>query len=142
MIAKLFWAALLSSQAMLIAVALILAPTPADDPDAAPVFSASALAGFITVALTVPLAYFLRNQVYKSQWQAHAVTPRGYLTGNLVFLGLLETSGAIASATAIFEQRAWPNLIPALVVLALFLANFPHGRPLDPAPPRLGVSEK
>lgn len=85
----------------------------------------------------VPLAFFMRNQIYKANWVGHAITPRGYFTGNVVFYLLLW----LAAVTAFVGGVAGHDSLWALIVIGMIVAimgfNFPTGQPMRDKLPRI-----
>ncbi|MEO1236977.1 MAG: hypothetical protein AAFX76_09340 [Planctomycetota bacterium] len=128
----------------LVTITAVVSVVFAGDPDQAlvsdswvPLVVASGL-----LAVMVPAAYFVRNQIYKSHWEGDAVTPEGYLRGNFVFMAMLELP-VLAGVAAIFlTASVWPTVVPVVAAAGAGLANFPTGEPMNPAAPRLGVGEK
>lgn len=99
----------------------------------------AAVAGWMVL---VPLAYFVRNQTYKSHWRGDAVSPTGYEKGNVNLFLILEVPCILGFLA--YELTADPaDLVLPLTVTAVFLlVNFPTGKPMRPTAPRLGVSER
>ena len=81
--------------------------------------------------------HVLRIQAYKADWKADAIGPGGYVRGNSHFFAVL-TAGALAIFT-LSVGGAWPAPIfaAAPVLIGLLIFNFPNGKPMRPAPPRL-----
>lgn len=78
-----------------------------------------------------------RNQAYKADWKGSVIGPAGYLKGNTLFFAAL-TGGAIA-LFALSITGGWPapTFAAAPIVIGLLIFNFPNGKPMQPAPPRL-----
>ncbi|MEM9419798.1 MAG: hypothetical protein AAGA25_12220 [Planctomycetota bacterium] len=95
-----------------------------------------------SIVLVVPIAYFLRNQIYKAHWRQDAVADEGYLQANVVFFALLELPALLGFVSAVMAGRLLPGALPLVVILVLLLLNYPHGRPKLNVSPRLGVPEK
>lgn len=96
---------------------------------------------YAMLVLMVPVGYFVRNQVYKSGWREHAVTPQAYFTGNLILFAVFEglaLAGFLLSALVGFDPVV---LIPGAIGFGLLLLNFPTGKPMQPHEPRFGQSE-
>lgn len=132
---RILWAALLGGQVMFMAILTVLVgigevtPHP-DFPDIVfPIACVFAL-------LAIVASHVVRMQIYKMNWVADAVTPRGYLTGALVHLAILEGASFFAIVIALAVGRLFPYLIPSFVLLAVQVLNFPHGRPMQPSAPR------
>ena len=96
------------------------------------------VASLALLAICVPMAYFLRNQVYKSHWQSEAVTPAGYLKANMLFAMLLDAPAVLSAISTLFAGEAFPHLVPLITAVAIMLINFPHGRPMQSTSVRLG----
>jgi hypothetical protein len=80
----------------------------------------------------VPLAYFIRGQVYKKHWVDRAVTPNGYLTGNIVFLAVCEAVSFTGLASTLFYGEFWPAILPSVAAMVVQAANLPNGRAMEP----------
>lgn len=95
--------------------------------------------GLTVAALT--LGGFFRTQQYKAHWRGDAVTPTGYLWGNVPILVMLGF-GALSTLMGLYighAARGWWSLDAlALVLLAM---NYPNGKAMQPTPPRLGQKE-
>lgn len=98
-----------------------------------------AIAGWLAL---VPLAYFIRNQIYKAHWRGDAVSPAGYEQANVNLFLILEIP-CILGYLAYELTAVTTDLVLPLAVTAVFLLlNFPSGKPMHPTSPRLGVPEK
>ena len=97
--------------------------------------SMAAAVGIGIVALIV--GTFARNQAYKADWKGDVIGPAGYVRGNTLFFAAL-TGGAIG-LFVLSITGAWPAPIIAAapIIVGLLIFNFPNGRPMKPAPPRL-----
>ncbi len=84
------------------------------------------------------VAYFVRNQIYKSNWQGDVVTPRGYVVANVILMVILEATSIIALIAAIVTGHAVPLLVVAGLSLLVQIVNFPTGSPMRPHGPRVG----
>ncbi|MGB0768773.1 MAG: hypothetical protein ACPGYV_13815 [Phycisphaeraceae bacterium] len=91
---------------------------------------------FIGIAALIT-GHMKRNQAYKAHWKGDAITPRGYVQGNTHFFAAL-TFGAIA-LFVLSITGGWPapTFAAAPVIIGLLIFNFPNGKPMLPAPPRL-----
>jgi len=87
------------------------------------------------LVLLTPVAYFVRNQVYKANWRENAVTPRGYVTANVMLLAILESISFIALMAALVVGALVPTALIALVSLGVQAINFPNGTPMTPRTP-------
>lgn len=78
-----------------------------------------------------------RIQAYKADWKADVIGPAGYLKGNTLFFAAI-TAGALA-LFVLSVTGPWPapTFAAALPVIGLLGINFPNGKPMRPAPPRL-----
>lgn len=92
----------------------------------------------VAIGLAALLAgHFARNQAYKADWKGNVIGPAGYIKGNTLFFAAL-TIGAIA-LFGLSTTGGWPapTFAAAPIVIGLLIFNFPNGRPMQPAPPRL-----
>lgn len=85
---------------------------------------------FALAALMLPVGLFVRNQCYKRNWRAEAVTPRGYLFGNVVLLAICEGLVILSLVNVFLNGALFPAGVPAAAVVAVHLLNFPHGGPM------------
>jgi len=86
--------------------------------------------GFGALVIAVPIGYFIRNQSYKRHWQGQAVTPGGYVTGNLILLAMCEGVAFFSLvATLAVGAFGWVTA-PGVLAAAGMLVNFPTGRPM------------
>lgn len=78
-----------------------------------------------------------RIQAYKADWKADVIGPAGYLKGNTLFFAAL-TIGAL-TLFGLSTTGGWPapTFAAAPIVIGLLAFNFPNGRPMQPAPPKL-----
>ena len=95
-------------------------------------------AAFICLALATPVGYFIRNQTYKRHWQAGAVTPRGYVTGNLRLYACVDVASVLALLAASVDGSVRLAGLPLFLAAAVIVLNYPTGAPMHPQPPRLG----
>ncbi|MEM1109804.1 MAG: hypothetical protein AAGH99_14050 [Planctomycetota bacterium] len=142
---RVIWAAILMG---LITVAGIMAVIAGGDSSEEPAVGGAEGLPIVTLLsaglllIAIPMAYFLRNQTYKKNWAGDAVTPSGYITGNILFVAFLEAPGIVSAIAMVVHGGVFPHVLPMIVAAGIILANFPTGRPMNPAEPRLGVSEK
>ena len=143
---RIIWGAILMGliviSSVMVVVTLSESPdeaTPALDENGLPVVTIAAAALLIAA---VPAAYFLRNQIYKKHWSGDAVEPEGYVTGNVLFLALIEGPAVVAAIGIVVHGSVFPQVIPLVIAAGIILANFPTGGPMRSQLPRLGVSER
>lgn len=87
----------------------------------------------------VLVGLFTRNQAYKAAWRGEVVGPDGYLKGNTCFLsGIGFAAGAMFLVSVLIDYPA-PTFAAAPVLAGLLALNFPNGKPMLPAPPRIGI---
>jgi hypothetical protein len=87
--------------------------------------------------LLVPVGYFFRLQKYKAGWERLAVSQSAYFTGNFVLFALLEATAIVSVLLAVLTVDRQACMVTAAVAFGLLLVNYPNGRPMDPAEPRL-----
>ncbi len=132
---RIIWGALLFGQVSLLAVAAMGIAQATER--GAPANSVLQIfwINVVLLMVAVPLGYFLRAQCYKRHWQANAITARGYITGNLLLLALLEAVSLLGLVAALVNGRLMPTIVPPLAALALLIWNYPTGAALRPDPP-------
>jgi len=127
----------------LVLMGLVLSSRAGGPPDAAEAVipntrNTYAIVMYAMLLLAVPAGYFVRNQLYKSGWREHAVTPQAYFIGNIILFSVLEGltfSGFMLSVMVDLDPIV---LIPGAIGFALLLLNFPTGKPMQPREPRFG----
>lgn len=131
---RVLWAGLIGAQCLfgLTVVVLILVKAVPHQPQWYPMLL---YVSAVTLAGGTAMAYFARSQMYKANWRGQAVTPRGYVMGNVVLLVLLNTVTLVALLAVLMIGRVMPTLLIALLALLVQCANFPHGRPMQPRGP-------
>ncbi len=82
----------------------------------------------------LPVACFIRSQIYKRHWQRHAVAPEGYASGNIIFLAICESAALLSLISMMLADAIFPAIVPALVAFAVQLVNYPTGRAMVPDP--------
>ncbi len=83
----------------------------------------------------VGVGHYTRNQSYKKHWQAHAVTPPGFFQGNLILLVALEGAAFVSLGFIMLTGQVFPMILPAVISIAIQIANFPSGAPMQTSPP-------
>lgn len=135
---RIIWAALLGGQIVFLMVIAVLAAqgtagtgAPGGGGGAA---SVVVILGFVAAGLLVSgviIGLFIRNQIYKANWQGDVVTPAGYFQGNLVFLALLEGVAMVGLVAALLAGTLMtPAIIPSVIAMGIQVINFPNGRPM------------
>lgn len=97
----------------------------------------SMLMAVVLGAAALLVGHFSRNQAYKADWKGELIGPEGYVKGNTFFFAAL-TGGAIG-LFLLSISGGWPapTFAAAPIVIGLLIFNYPNGRPMQPAPPRL-----
>lgn len=97
----------------------------------------SMLMAVVLGAAAFLVGHFSRNQAYKADWKGELIGPEGYVKGNTFFFAAL-TGGAIG-LFLLSISGGWPapTFAAAPIVIGLLIFNYPNGRPMQPAPPRL-----
>ena len=85
------------------------------------------------------IGLFVRNQAYKAHWRGEVVEPAGYLKGNTLFFLAVNTGAAAMFLISVVTGYPAPTFAAAPVFIALLVLNFPNGKPMKPAPPRIGT---
>ncbi|MEM6259268.1 MAG: hypothetical protein AAGI37_13370, partial [Planctomycetota bacterium] len=97
----------------------------------------SMMFAILTGIAALILGHVMRNQAYKAHWQGDVISPPGYVQGNTRFFAAL-TGGALG-LFGLSVSGGWPapTFAAAPILIGLLIFNFPNGRPMRPAPPRL-----
>lgn len=94
-------------------------------------------AAIILGGVAVAAGLFTRNQVYKAHWQGEVVTPKGYLKANTIFFAAVTAGALVLFLLSIINRYPAPTFAAAPIVIGLLALNFPSGKPMRPAPPRI-----
>lgn len=94
----------------------------------------AALIGFAAVVGGV----YSRNQAYKAFWRGSLVEPAGYLKGNTLFFVAVNSAAYALFLISITTGYPAATFAAAPILIALLAMNFPNGKPMRPAPPRIG----
>ena len=142
MTTRILWAALLVGQIVfLVVVLVILSRRPGGGSDQASA-DVGKILGYVAIAMLVgatAVGYFIRNQVYKANWQGNVVTPQGYSRGNIVLLAMLEGVAFFGLVATLVQGSLGLAFAAAAVAMAIQVVNFPHGRPMcEPEVPGRG----
>lgn len=135
MTTRIIWGGLIAGQisfALAIAVLQSLGGGPLHPSTAGLMFNV----GLFAAVVSVPTAYFLRMQIYKSGWVAESVEPRAYVTGNIVFLAIFEAVAMLGLVAMLLGGAIWPYLLVPVLMLTVQVSNFPNGAAMEP---RLGL---
>ncbi len=79
------------------------------------------------IAVSVPLAFFWRDRIFKSYWTGEVVPPRAYLRGMAVVWVTIEIGGLLSLAGCLVAHSLIPNIVPAMVAFVLFTPFWPSG---------------
>ncbi len=124
---RFLWAMLLAGQLMFMVVVALVLSGPG---------SSAPYELFVVACMAAPAAivaaHVVRMQIYKKHWISDAVTPRGYFVGNLIYLAMLEGASFFGLVVMLIGGRFLPYVIPSLVLMAVQVVNYPHGRPMRP----------
>ncbi|MBL4702229.1 hypothetical protein JYU15_01050 [bacterium AH-315-I18] len=85
--------------------------------------------------LSVMTGSFVRMQFYKKNWQNDCVTPRGYMTGHIISLACIEMACFFSLVVVMLHQTISTTMVLPVVLLIVFVLNFPNGKPMEPALP-------
>jgi len=83
--------------------------------------------------LEVPLGYLMRSQFYKKNWRGNVITPRGYMSGNIVLWAMLASVALSGAVTTLLAGSLGLPIGLAGIAILFMLINFPTGKPLAPA---------
>jgi hypothetical protein len=90
---------------------------------------------FIVGAMAViqlPVLYIVRAVIFRKRRVNDAVTPQGFLTGNLIFFAGCEGLMLFDAVSCMITQNAIPMVLPGVALLLAMLLNFPTGRAMYP----------
>jgi len=132
---RIIWAALCLSPVLLFVVLIVMmapkaAAVPTTDPDLVKMLHYISIGAAVVL---LPLGYFLRLQTYKKNWVVNAVSPQGYITGNLLLLALCEGVALFTIIVTYLAGILMPFILPAIVASMTQVINWPTGKPMEPA---------
>lgn len=84
------------------------------------------------------IGLFARNQAYKAHWRADIVEPAGYVNGNTYFFLAVLIGAVGVFLISVLAGYPAPTFAAAPIFVGLLAMNFPNGKPMLPAPPRIG----
>ena len=90
----------------------------------------------LLVAASFALMWY-RMRCYKRYWTGLTVEPAGYARGNLTLFAGIAAVGVLGAVACGLTAEPIPGLMVTFLALLLTAINWPHGGPMDPAPPRL-----
>lgn len=79
------------------------------------------------LAISVPLAFWLRTRAFESYYHGKPVTPRRYLLGMQVVWVVLVIGGILSLLGCWVARTITPNIIPAVVAFVFFITQWPKG---------------
>ena len=128
---RVIWGLLFAGQAVLAIVAAIIIRTQPETPlgDASAIQLLTIVACVLLVTNTF-MGVFVRNQVYKKNWQGQVVSPAGYFTGNLLMFAFVEGVVLLGLGLYILARSFGPGAVPTVLAMAIYAVNFPHGGPM------------
>ena len=129
-----FWAASIVGQIAFAALVVAIVGPEEPDQERAQRFFYMAIG---LLPMGVGVGYFLRSQCYKQHWVRCAITPRGYRKGNLALLAAIEAVSVVTLIGAMITGDMWRPLLIVAVAIMVGALNFPTGRPMEPASPRI-----
>lgn len=97
------------------------------------------IAAVIAGAVALFISLYTRNQIYKENWQGDVIQPAGYRRGNSSFVFYLTIGAMAILMISLMSNYPAPTLAAAPILLGLMAMNFPNGKPMLPAPPRIGI---
>ena len=124
---RILWAALLIGPLIFVGIAsqIFKGPPPPNSDDLQK-FLPLVVCAFALVEL--PVLYLVRGITFKKNRENDAVTPRGFLTGNLMLFAGCEGLMLFAIVTWIVTRIIMPTVLPGVLALLVMLVNFPTGR--------------
>lgn len=129
LMSRVLWLGLVGAE-VLFGIAVVMLVMRGVVPEHPAWYPALVYVGAGALVVLTPLAYFARNQLYKAHWRGRAVTPRGYVMGNLVWLVLLQGATLVNLLAVLVIGRVMPTLLLAVLALVVQIVNYPHGRPM------------
>ena len=130
---RLIWGALLAGQ-LIFMVFVIVYCLNNDSPslEADRILYGAATGVCLVIVL---MASYIRMQIYKRHWVENAVTPQGYVSGQVVSLGMIEGANMLSLVIIFLGGKFDVTFSLPIALLAVFLTSFPNGKPMEPAMP-------
>lgn len=129
-VARFLWLAMLAGQLILGGFVLGLRVTQKAPPvpEMAGVFTGVA---FVVTLVLIAVGLFVRGETYKRFWQGAAVTPQGYVQGNLLLLAMCEGATLLGAILMMLCGEWFPIALAPAISFAAFVVNFPNGRAMQ-----------
>jgi hypothetical protein len=129
---RFLWIAMLLGQLILLGVVIAMGWNGDGDFESVKVLYMAAVVMGLTA---VPMASFIRMQIYKKNWVGNQVAPQGYFQGTLVSLAVIEAASFFAMVVVLIHGHVGPTISLPIALIAVFGMNYPNGKPMQPANP-------
>jgi len=136
---RLLWFAMLLGQVVFLIIIGVVLETGGADEEAGEPMLPLTLAAAAAVIIAAPMAFVMRGQIFKMNWQGDRVTERGFVTGNTVCLAILEGAAFFALVTCLINENLIPGALIAAVAMGAFVLAYPKASALEPHGPDLGA---
>jgi len=127
---RLIWFAMIMGQLVFMLV-VVLAVWPGGSYEGSEITMLMTYVNIAMLLTTVPVVFFVRNQIYKKNWQENRVTPQGYVTGNIVLFAGCEGVALFGIVVTMLHGSFGLPIVPAVIALGVLAFNFPNGRPME-----------
>lgn len=129
---RIIWAVLLTGVIVFMFVVMVQQAAGRPPQPTAPFITIITGVSWGMLAITIPIGYFVRMQVYKRSWRGDVISPAGYTIGNLFLFGCCESVALFSSIALMLIGSVWPTIMPGLIAMAVMVINFPNGRAMHP----------
>ena len=90
------------------------------------------LGAAVVTLLALPVALFIRSQMFKRGWVGEVVTPSAYVTGNIVPWAVCEGAAIFGFIAMFLDRSIMPGILMPVVAMLFLLLLFPNGRAMFP----------
>lgn len=128
--ARLVWAALLAGQMVFLVVVLVVMGKPGPDAQQDVPKLLAMVSGVLLVS-GIPIGSMLRKKTWDSGRVEGKLKPSAYVAGHVLFLAVCEGPALLSLVSVLLAGSVFPFVLPALVAMAVQLANYPTEAPLQ-----------
>jgi hypothetical protein len=86
----------------------------------------------IYLMVALPASLLVRGLLFGGMGRARNVLPRAYYAGTLVVWLVVVVGGLVAELVCVVTGTLLPNVLPAVLALAVFMTLFPTGSAMEP----------
>ena len=130
---RIMWFAMLMGQVLFAAVVIGLSLT--SEPESFESVKIIYMVAVVWGLMSVPISAFIRMQIYKKNWVENCVTPKGYASGMILSMAMIEGAALVSLVPILLHRTLGPTFALPVALIAVFAMNFPNGKAMEPANP-------